>query len=173
MNFLEQLVAEWYQYKDYFIRTNIKFGRRPKGGYIGEMDVVAYKPETQDFIHIEASTDASTWSERKKIFEKKFTDARRFYLDIFPSKQIDIKPKQIALVGFNLSPNPTTVSWKSSPPEGSPWGEIKIEVIHIPKFFESITAELKKKNPQNDAIPEIYPRLRAIQYAMFYINRKV
>ena len=58
MNFLEKLAAEWYEYKGYFVRTNVRFGKRPKGGYIGEMDVVAYNPEKQDFVHIETSTDA-------------------------------------------------------------------------------------------------------------------
>ena len=168
MNFLEQLTSEWYGYKGYFIRTNVKFGRRSKGGYMGEMDVIGYKPETQDFIHIEASTDALAWPKRKKIFERKFTDARKYYMKIFPFKQMDMKPKQIALVGFNLNPSPAVTFWKSSVSSGSPWGDIKIEVIHIPKFFEQINTELKNKNPQNDAIPETYPLLRAAQYSAFY-----
>lgn len=172
MNFLEQLAAEWYQYKGYLVRTNLRFGKNAsgKGGHIGEIDVVAYEPKTEDFIHLEASTDALSWSERKKIFEKKFTNARKYYLEIFPFKRMDIKPKQIALVGFNLNPSPEATSWKSSPPDKSPWGDIKIEVIHIPKFFKEINAELKSKNPQRDAIPEAHPLLRAIQYAMFYTN---
>lgn len=174
MNFLEQLAAEWYQYKGYFVRTNLKFGRNAggQGGYVGDMDVIAYEPKNEDFIHIEASTDSLSWPKRKKKFEKKFTDARKYYLKVFPFKRMDIKPKQIAIVGFNLNPSPKSTSWESSPPEEFLWGEIKIEVIHIPKFLETITAELKNKNPQREAIPETYPRLRAIQYAMFYTREK-
>ena len=168
MNFLEQLSAEWYAYKGYFIRTNIKFGRRQRGGYVGEIDVIAYKPETREFIHIESSTDALTWLSRREIFERKFTDARKYYMEIFPFKQIEIKPRQIALVGFNLNHSAEVDSWKSLAPSDSPWGDIKIEVLHIPKFFEEINIELKNKNPQNDAIPETYPLLRAIQYSNFY-----
>lgn len=173
MNFLEQLAAEWYQHKGYFVRTNLRFGRNAggQGGNVGEMDVIAYEPKDEDFIHIEASTDALSWPERKERFQKKFTDARKYYLEVFPFKRMDIKPKQIAIVGFNLNPSPETSSWKSSSPDESPWGEIKIEVIHIPKFFEQINAELKNKDPQRDAIPETFPLLRAIQYAMFYTNR--
>src|SRR3989344_6713554 len=171
MNFLEQLTAEWYQYKGCFVRTNVKFGRRPRGGYIGEMDVVGYKPETQEFIHIEASTDALTWPRRKEIFERKFTDARKYYMEIFPFKQLGMEPRQIALVGFNLSPAQSVNSWKSSAPSGSLWGDLKVEVIHIPEFFKKINGELKNKNPQNDAIPETYPLLRVIQYSAFY-NRE-
>jgi len=28
MNFLEQIVSEWYAYKGYFVKTNIKFGNK-------------------------------------------------------------------------------------------------------------------------------------------------
>ena len=170
MNFLEQIVAEWYQYKGYLVRTNLRFGRNAtgRGGHIGEMDVVAYEPKTEDFIHIETSIDANSWIKRKEVFEKKFTDARKYYLDIFPFKKMDIKPKQVAIVGFNSNPHPDTNSWKSSAPKNSFLGDIKIEVIHIPKLFQDINAELENKDPQRDAIPETYPLLRAIQYSMFY-----
>lgn len=29
---LEQLVAEWLEYKGFFVRTNVKVGKRPPGG---------------------------------------------------------------------------------------------------------------------------------------------
>lgn len=156
------------------VRTNIKFGRnaRGRGGHLGEMDVIAYEPKGMDFVHIEASTDALTWPKRKEIFERKFADARKYYMEIFPFKKMGMKPRQIALVGFNLSPAPSINSWKSSAPNGSPWGDIKIEVIHIPNFFEQINSELKNKNPQNDAIPETYPLLRTIQYSVFYSRQE-
>ena len=172
MNFLEQLASEWYEYKGYFVRTNVKFGRRPRGGYVGEMDVVGYKPEAQEFVHIEASTDALTWTRRKEIFERKFIDARKYYMELFPFKQIDMRPRQIALVGFNLNRNASIDSWKSSAPPRSPWGDIKIEVVHIPEFLRQINVELKNKNPQNDAVPETYPLLRAIQYSAFYSRER-
>ncbi len=169
-NFLEQLAAEWYEYKGYFVRTNLKFGRNAdgRGGHVGEIDVIAYEPKSKDFIHIETSTDALSFSKRKKVFEKKFRDARRYYLEVFPFKRINIRPKQIAIVGFNLNPSSKTASWKSSAPDGSLWEDIKIEVIHIPMFLKQISAELKDKDPQRDAIPETYPLLRAIQYSAFY-----
>lgn len=170
MNFLEQLAAEWYEYNGYFVRTNIKFGRRERGGYVGEMDVVGYKPEMHEFIHVEASTDANSLSKRKSGFEKKFTNARKYYMEIFPFKKINIKPKQIALVGFGASHDINSYLWKSSAPSNSVWGDIKIEVIHIPEFLKTINENLKNKDPQKNAVPESYPLLRAMQYAIFYNN---
>jgi hypothetical protein len=52
MNFLEQLTSEWYAYRGYFVRTNVKFGRRPAGGYEGEMDVVAFDPLKKVLVHV-------------------------------------------------------------------------------------------------------------------------
>lgn len=175
MNFLEQLAAEWYQYKGYLVRTNLRFGRNVhgKGGHVGEMDVIAYEPKTRDFIHVEASADADSWPKRKQTFEKKFTDARKHYMEVFPFKEMEIKPRQIALVGSNLSPTPEVISWNSSAPSGSPWGDIRIEVLHIPEFIRLINAEVKNKSPLNDAIPETYPLLRAIQHSVFYNKKRI
>ncbi len=168
MNFLEQLAAEWYEYNGYLRRTNIKFGKRVRGGWKGEIDIAAYNPDTKEFIHIETSTDADGWTQRKKRFEKKFTDAREHYMEIFSFKHMDIKPRQIAIAGLNRTPSAEVASWKSSAPNGLPWGDIKIEVIHIPEFIKTINAGLKDKNPERDAVPESYPLLRAIQYSIFY-----
>jgi len=155
MNFLEQLSAEWYEYKGYFVRTNVKFGKRKEGGYKGEMDVVAYNPSNREILHIETSTDSNSWPKRKKIFIKKFKDAKEHYLEIFPYKG---KFKQMAIVGPNLKQ--TTESFGKS-----------IEIKHIPAFLTEITEELKTKDPMKDAIPESYPLLRVVQYSAFYSNK--
>ena len=98
MNFLEQLAAEWYEYDGHFVRTNIRFGPRAKGGYTGEMDVVAYNPNSHELIHIETSTDANSRAEREERFCKKFSDAKKYYLTMFPFKGTF---KQVAILGFN------------------------------------------------------------------------
>ena len=41
-NFLEQLVREWYEYQGYFVRQNVNVGKRAKGGYECELDIVAF-----------------------------------------------------------------------------------------------------------------------------------
>ena len=84
MNFLEQLVAEWYGYKGFFVRTNIKFGKNAhgKGGHVGEIDVLAYHPTLNEFIHTECSTDAWSWSKKQIVFKKKFENAEKYYKKI-------------------------------------------------------------------------------------------
>jgi len=44
MNHLEQLVAEWLQYKEYFVRVSVPVGPRSQGGFEGELDVVGINP---------------------------------------------------------------------------------------------------------------------------------
>jgi hypothetical protein len=70
-NFLEQLIAEWYELQGYFIRKNVLVGKRDRGGYECELDVVAFHPSKRHLVHIEASMDASSWAERERRFDKK------------------------------------------------------------------------------------------------------
>lgn len=155
MNFLEQLAAEWYEHNGYFCRTNIKFGETGHGGHVGEMDVVAYHPITKEFIHIETSTDALSWSEKKLIFERKFETAKPHYKQVFQLHHKKIK--QLAITGF------------SSPRVKQNFGKIEIELV--PCFIQRITNALKDQDPTKKAIPESYPLLRAIQFSSFYSNR--
>jgi len=67
-NFLEQLVAEWYEYRGYFVRRNIAVGRRTKGGYECELDIVALDPVRRHLVHIEPSMDAESWEKRERSF---------------------------------------------------------------------------------------------------------
>ena len=154
MTFLEQLVAEWYAYRGFFVRTNVKFGKRPAGGYEGEIDVAAFDPKRKRLIHIEASTDADSWPERKKRFSKKFGDAKKHYKEIFDF-QVDSIENQ-AIVGFS----------------GKTLNEIdfgnSIKVILVPEFVQEVTQFLTGLSPMKSAVPEGYPLLRAIQFAVAY-----
>ena len=154
MTFLEQLVAEWYAYRGFFVRTNVKFGKRQAGGYEGEIDVAAFDPKTKHLIHIEASTDANSWQERKKRFIKKFGDAKRLYKEIFDFQFDSIENR--AIVGFS----------RRTLNEINFGGNIK--VILIPEFVQEITRFLTSLSPMKSAVPEGYPLLRAIQFAVAY-----
>ena len=72
MNFLEQVAAEWFSLRGYFVKTNLKFGKLPVGGWAGEMDVLAFHPQIRELVHIETSSDALSWKERCERFRQKF-----------------------------------------------------------------------------------------------------
>lgn len=153
MNFLEQLVAEWYEYKGHYVRTNIKFGKRPRGGYEGEIDIAAFEPRERKIVHLEASMDALPWDKREKRFTKKFNDAAKHYNEIFDFDYERVE--QIVIVGFGKAPNHDRFN-----------GDIKVR--RVPDLVEEIIAELKSKNPMQAVVPESYPLLRAMQFAAAY-----
>lgn len=80
-NFLEQLVAEWYETKKYFVRRNVLVGPRKNGGYEGELDVVAFNPVKKLLIHIEASMDAFSWEKREARFKRNSKLGEGIFLD--------------------------------------------------------------------------------------------
>jgi hypothetical protein len=150
MNFLEQLVAEWYEYQGYFATTNIKFGKLSHGGWAGEMDVVAFDPESKEIVHIETSSDADSWEKREIRIKKKFGNASKHYKEKFPFTELPIK--QIAIVGYGKPK-------KKAFDEG-------IEVESISGFVKKICEDLKKIHPLKEVVSEQYPLLRAIQFAV-------
>ena len=136
-NFLEQLTAEYYSYIGYFVRTNVKYGRLPRGGYEGEMDVVAYHPESLTLLHVETSMDALSWEKRKQTFRRKFSLASNYYYKLF---KFDINEIEImVIVGFS---NPPKYFWEVAP------------IQSIPAFIAEITDYLSQYDPLRAAIPE-------------------
>jgi hypothetical protein len=155
MNFLESLVAEWYEYNGYFVRTNPRARKRSKGGWDIELDVLIYSPADLSLIHVETSGDANSWQERKDRFlKKKFILSHREYESLIGFK-VD-KIKKIAIVG-----------WSSSTRADLNWGN-DIQVILIPHFLEEIAKKLKGTNPMQEAIPEGFPLLRSMQMALAF-----
>ncbi len=77
INFLEQLVAEWYEYRGFFVRRNVNVGKRTAGGHEGELDVVAFHPVKKLLVQIETSMDAESWAQREQKFKRKFTTGKK------------------------------------------------------------------------------------------------
>jgi hypothetical protein len=157
MNFLEQLAAEWYTLQGYFVRTNLKFGPRSAGGYKGEMDVAAFDPQKMILVHVETSGDAESWNEREKKFRRKFEDAAKHYSDLFHFNLSEIH--RLAIVGYS-----------SKGQKSSLGGDI--EVISVPGFVALIAKDLRQRYPWNTVVPEIFPLLRAMQFALWYGQEK-
>jgi hypothetical protein len=155
MNFLESLAAEWYGYNGYFVRSNVRVLPLKHGGFGGELDVLAYSPKDSEFLHVETSSDALTWSEREKRMRRKFNLPHREYEKAFKVK-VD-KVQKIAICGF---------SFKSS---GLKWGNI--EVMTVREFIRDISEKLSLKDPMRAAVPESYPLLRAIQMSAWAMKK--
>ena len=158
MNFLEQLVAEWYEHRGYFVSTNIKIGKRERGGWSGEMDVVAFEPKKKTLVHLETSCDALGWKKRKEVFAKKFKTAKKYYKKEFgfPIREI----KRIAIAYNKCKSN------KIADNTGN------IETLSIQKLGDEIIKEMRKRGGiMRGIVPEKYPLLRAIQFAIWRIDK--
>jgi hypothetical protein len=157
MNFLESLVAEWYEYSGYFVRSNPRTRKRQKGGWDVELDVLAYSPSDQRLIHIETSGDANSWQERKERFlKKKFILSREEYESLIGSTINAIE--KIAIVGW--SPTKSDLNWGDD-----------IKVMLIPQLLQEIITKLRETTPLKQAVPESFPLLRAMQMALAFEKR--
>ena len=150
----EQVGAEWYAFNGHFVQTNVKFGKRKAGGYEGEMDVVAFHPRTKVMTHVETSTDADSWEERRRRFAKKFRNAGKYYSDLF---QFDYqRVEKVAIVG-----------WGRTVPTGVAFNEAAV-IKTVPEFIFEITEILRQRDPAKQAVPKHWPLLRAIQMSVFW-----
>lgn len=154
-NFLEQLVAEYFEYQGFFVRRNVMVGRRARGGYECELDVVAYHPAKKRLVHVEPSMDAQTWEKREGRYRKKFTAGRKHIPSLFDGVTLPSEPEQIALFGFGTSGGRTTLAGG--------------RVVMIADFMREIAAELRGKKISNAAVPEAFPLLRAVQFTLQYL----
>lgn len=149
MNHLEQLTAEWYEYSGYFVRRNIRVGKRPNGGYDCELDVIAFNPSTKHLIHIEPSMDAHPWAKREERYEKKFAAGRKHIPNLFRGVEIPAEIEQVAIFGFGgRGPSPTVAGGK---------------VMLVQDLLHEITAKLRTKKIEREAVPEQFPLLRTVQ----------
>src|SRR5215467_744249 len=96
-NHLEDLVAEVYGLQGCFVRRNIQVGKRPRGGYECELDIVAFHPGNRKLVQIEPSLDTDTWEERERRYLKKFNAGRRYIPELFEGLALPREIEQIAL----------------------------------------------------------------------------
>ncbi len=154
MNYLEQLVAEWYEYQGYFVRRNVHVGPRVKGGYECELDVVAFHPGKKHLVQIEPSMDASSWAVREKRYQKKFDAGRKHIPKLFHGIDVPAHPEQIALFEYASSrEHPTLAGGK---------------VMLVSELLAEIAAALRLRKVASAAVPEQYTILRTIQFMCQY-----
>lgn len=155
-NHLEQLIAEWYEYQGYFVKRNVLVGKRPKGGYECELDVVAFHPGTQHLVHLEPSLDADSWAVRECRFQKKFDAGKKYIKDLFNGLPMPEHIEQIAVLVFAGSVNHPTLGGG--------------RVLIADQLIEDIFMSLKDKRLESNAIPEQLIILRSFQYVNQYRN---
>lgn len=149
-NYLEQLVAEWYEYQGYFIRRNVKVGKLPKGGYEGELDIVAFHPVKKHLVHIEPTNDAHSWAKREERFDKKFRAGRIYIPELFEGLDIPDKIEQICLLGFGSNINHPCLGGG--------------RVVMVSEFLTEILSELRNSSMHKNAMSEAHPILRTLQF---------
>jgi len=153
-NFLEQLLAEWYELQGYFIRKNVLVGKRPKGGYECELDVVAFHPGKKHLVHVEASMDAASWNDREERFKKKFEAGRKYIPNLFKDLDIPTNIDQIAVLVFASKQNRNNIAGG--------------KLILGNELLEHIFIELRNRSIYAQTIPEQFPILRAFQFVAQY-----
>jgi hypothetical protein len=150
MNHLEQLTAEWYEFRGYFVRRNVQVGKRDKGGYECELDVVAFCPKRKHLVHIEPSMDTNTWAVREARYTKKFQAGKKHIPGLFAGVDLPEKIEQIALLGFGSNSNVKALAGG--------------RIVTSAEFLKEITSEIAGMKIAQAAIPEQYPLLRTIQF---------
>jgi hypothetical protein len=150
MSHLESLIAEYLEWQGFLIKRNLKVGRRPKGGWEMELDVVGLNPKTQTIVHYEPSVDADTWGVRESRYEKKFRLGRKYmFKEVFDWLPSSTQIEQIA-VFYNHPRGRDTIAGAKIMSTDELMCEIKGKVIACGPMI-------------SNAIPQQHPLLRTIQ----------
>lgn len=149
-NYLEEMVAEWYAYQGYFVRKNVLVGKRQKGGYECELDVVAFHPEKKRLVHIEPSMDSDSWEKREARYQKKFAAGRKHIPKIFRGLDVPKEIDQIALLVYASKKSRTTLGGG--------------RLVLIRELLDEIVLGMGELAVAKNIIPEQWPILRTIQF---------
>lgn len=150
MNHLETLATEWLNYNGYFVRTAVRVGKRAKGGWAGELDVVAFHLKPPHFLHVECSIDADTWENREKRFSRKFAVGRDHARNLFLGMELPAALDQVVVHGALMAAD-----------RHRNLGGGRLVT------FQELTAEIIVGIPGSwtSTVPESYPLLRTLQFA--------
>ncbi len=152
MSHLEDLIAEFYDWKGYLVKRNIKVGRLQHGGWEMELDVIAFDPHSGHLIHLEPSIDAHSWAIREQRFSKKFKSARKYiFSEVFTWLDRKTKVEQVAILISHPKGRDTLAGGK---------------LISIDELVLEIKQKIRGRGiTAKNAIPEQYPLLRTMQLA--------
>ncbi len=152
-NYLVQLAAEWYELQGFMVRRNISVAGPGKTGSV-VLDVVAYKPEAGEIVHLEASMDSDSWQKRDKRFRAKFK-AGQAYCDSLAAHMK--KTPQISRCAL-------LVYAKSARRQSLGGGKLLL----MPQFLYEITQALSQRRVEKQIVPEHLPLMRTLQFVTEY-----
>ena len=160
MSHLEDLLYQYYEWQGYIVRRNIKVGKLKHGGWEGELDIVAFHPQTQDLFHIEPSIDAHSWKKREERFAKKFKAGRSYiFSEVFPWLNKNTPLNQVAVLISRGSDRALLAG-----------GAVRSIDEVVAEIRGKITAQGKASS---NAIPEQFDLLRTIQLVEVGYNRRL
>ena len=148
-NHLEQLVAEWLEYTGYFVRRNAKVGKRIRGGYDGELDIVAFHPVSRRLVHYEPSTDTYSWPKREARYRKKFDAGRKHIASLFHGVTVPTAIEQYAVFLYGSGSNHKEIGGG--------------KVVMVDALLKEMTDFLSQKRIGKEIVPEQFPLLRVLQ----------
>lgn len=160
MSHLENLLYEYLDWQGYLVKRNIKVGRRAKGGWEMELDLVGHHPLTGDLIHLEPSLDAYSWSKRESRYAKKFGACRNYiFTDIFAWLTPSTPLRQFAI--FPDHPKDRHLLAGG-------------ELLSVDEVMFEIRESVQREGRMiNKAIPEQFPLLRTVQLTHNGYNRAI
>jgi hypothetical protein len=152
-NFLEQLVAEWYEYRGYFVRRNVPVGRRSNGGFEAELDVVALNPETRHLVHLEPRWMRRSWE----------TGSGASGRSSMPAASTSRALPRVRRAGRDRADRHTRVREQGEPSDAG-----RRQVLLVSDLMREIMEELSDKKISENAVPEHHSLLRTLQLVVEY-----
>jgi hypothetical protein len=130
--------------------VSVQVGARKKGGFEGELDVVALNPVTEHLLHVECSLDALSAEQREKRFAAKFERGRKYIKDAFRGVPLPETLEQVLILQF-ASGNVRSIGG--------------VRLVTVREFVHEMYEGLKGTSPASKAVPSNLPLLRTIQLA--------
>ena len=153
MDYLEQLVSEWYEYQGYFVQRNLWVGLEVDGSYECELNIVAYHPTKNRVVQIEPTADFLNWTKREEHFQVKF-DAGRKYLHRMFAAEPTPAIEQIALMDIPGDLHQRIVAGG--------------RIVLLSELLGSIIAKFRTFSMASYEVPEQWPLLKTLQYVAAY-----
>jgi hypothetical protein len=152
MNFLEQLTSEWLEYRGYFVRRHVRVDVRGASPLDCELDVVAFHPESQHLLQVEASMDTSTQRVRSHRFQLKFDAGRAHIPTMFASLAPVRAVDQVALFGYGNRESHATVAGG--------------RILFVDELIDEIRRTLRDRPALSQGVSERFVCLRTIQLTL-------